>query len=106
MAANWGARERLVPLGAEDNFWTTGGPGPCGRDSEVFIDRGESVGCGRPTCRPGCECERFLEIWNLVFIEFEQTAGRQYARSARSKRRYRHGAGADRYDPAACSVRL
>ena len=65
-------RERLVPLGAEDNFWSTGGPGPCGRDSEVFIDRGDSVGCGSPTCRPGCSCERFLEIWNLVFIEFEQ----------------------------------
>ena len=65
-------RERLVPLGAEDNFWTTGGPGPCGRDSEMFIDRGESVGCGGPTCRPGCSCERFLEFWNLVFIEFEQ----------------------------------
>jgi alanyl-tRNA synthetase len=64
--------ERLVSLGAEDNFWTTGEPGPCGRDSEVFVDRGESVSCGSPTCRPGCPCERFLEIWNLVFIEFEQ----------------------------------
>ncbi len=65
-------RERLVALGAEDNFWSTGGPGPCGVDSEVFVDRGPEAGCGKPTCRPGCECDRFLEIWNLVFIEFEQ----------------------------------
>jgi alanyl-tRNA synthetase len=65
-------RERLVPLGADDNFWTTGEPGPCGRDSELFIDRGESESCGNPTCRPGCPCGRFLEIWNLVFIELEQ----------------------------------
>ncbi len=65
---------RLLALSAEDNFWSTGGPGPCGRDSEIFIDLadlGLAVGCGRPTCRPGCECDRFLEIWNLVFIEFE-----------------------------------
>jgi len=66
--------QRLVALGAEDNFWTTGGPGPCGRDSELFVDQGEESGCGQPTCRPGCDCGRFLEIWNLVFIEFEQDA--------------------------------
>jgi alanyl-tRNA synthetase len=66
--------QRLVALGAEDNFWTTGGPGPCGRDSELFIDRGREYGCGKATCRPGCDCERFLEFWNLVFIEFEQHA--------------------------------
>jgi alanyl-tRNA synthetase len=66
--------QRLVALGAEDNFWTTGGPGPCGRDSELFIDRGMEYGCGKATCRPGCDCDRFLEFWNLVFIEFEQHA--------------------------------
>jgi alanyl-tRNA synthetase len=64
-------RDRLVQLGAEDNFWTSGGPGPCGCDSELFFDRGAQFGCGRPDCRPGCECERFLEFWNLVFIEFD-----------------------------------
>ena len=63
---------RIVPLGMDDNFWTTGGPGPCGPNSELFVDRGESLGCGRPECVPGCACERFLEIWNLVFIEFER----------------------------------
>jgi len=63
--------ERIVPLGSEDNLWTMGGPGPCGPDTEIFVDRGEALGCGRPECRPGCACERFLEIWNLVFIEYE-----------------------------------
>ncbi|WIG58866.1 MAG: Alanyl-tRNA synthetase [Ktedonobacterales bacterium] len=63
---------RIVPLEMDDNFWSTGGPGPCGPDSEIFVDRGEAVGCGKPECRPGCSCERFLEIWNLVFSEFEQ----------------------------------
>jgi alanyl-tRNA synthetase len=64
--------KRIVPLGMDDNFWTTGGPGPCGPNSELFVDRGATLGCGRPECAPGCACERFLEIWNLVFIEFER----------------------------------
>jgi alanyl-tRNA synthetase len=63
--------ERIVRLSRADNFWSVGGPGPCGPDSEMFYDWGEDVGCGRPTCQPGCECERFLEFWNLVFMEFE-----------------------------------
>lgn len=63
--------ERVVPLGADDNLWTMNGPGPCGPCTELFMDRGEAVGCGLPTCRPGCSCERFLEFWNLVFIEYE-----------------------------------
>lgn len=63
--------ERIVPLGADDNFWTMGGPGPCGPCTELFADCGAARGCGRADCRPGCECERFLEIWNLVFIEYE-----------------------------------
>jgi alanyl-tRNA synthetase len=64
--------ERIVPLGTDDNFWTMGGPEPCGPCTEIFVDRGLELGCGKSTCRPGCECERFLEIWNLVFIEFER----------------------------------
>jgi alanyl-tRNA synthetase len=63
--------DRIVRLGREHNFWSVGGPGPCGPDTELFYDRGEEVGCGRPECAPGCECERFLEFWNLVFMEFE-----------------------------------
>jgi alanyl-tRNA synthetase len=63
--------ERIVRLPRAHNFWSVGGPGPCGPDSEIFYDWGEGVGCGRPECAPGCECERFLEFWNLVFMEFE-----------------------------------
>src|SRR5256886_3462639 len=63
--------ERITRLPRADNFWSVGGPGPCGPDSEIFYDWGENVGCGRPECAPGCECERFLEFWNLVFMEFE-----------------------------------
>jgi len=63
--------ERITRLPRVDNFWSVGGPGPCGPDSEIFYDWGEGVGCGRPECAPGCECERFLEFWNLVFMEFE-----------------------------------
>jgi alanyl-tRNA synthetase len=63
--------ERIVRLGRAHNFWSVGGPGPCGPDTELFYDRGEGVGCGRTECAPGCECERFLEFWNLVFMEYE-----------------------------------
>ena len=63
--------ERIVRLPRSENFWDVGGPGPCGPDSELYYDRGEAVGCGRPDCAPGCACERFLEFWNLVFMEFE-----------------------------------
>src|SRR5437764_13215215 len=63
--------ERIVRLPRADNFWSVGGPGPCGPDSEMFYDWGEDVGCRRAECAPGCECERFLEFWNLVFMEFE-----------------------------------
>ncbi len=64
--------ERIVRLPASENFWSVGGPGPCGPDSEMYYDLGEEIGCGEPDCRPACtRCERFLEFWNLVFMEFE-----------------------------------
>jgi alanyl-tRNA synthetase len=64
--------ERIVPLPSSENFWSVGGPGPCGPDSEIYWDWGESPGCGTPDCLPGCtRCERFLEFWNLVFMEYE-----------------------------------
>jgi alanyl-tRNA synthetase len=63
--------ERIVALPSSENFWSVGGPGPCGPDSEIYYDRGAEHGCGRPDCQPGCACERFLEIWNLVFMEYE-----------------------------------
>jgi alanyl-tRNA synthetase len=65
--------DHIVPLGAEDNFWTIGGgPGPCGPCTELYVDRGAHLGRCVPACRPGCACDRYLEIWNLVFIEYER----------------------------------
>ncbi|MDP3052586.1 MAG: alanine--tRNA ligase [bacterium] len=63
-------RERIVELGLEDNFWIGGPTGPCGPCSEIYYDLGEDFGCGKNNCKPGCDCNRFLEIWNLVFIEY------------------------------------
>src|SRR5919202_1443364 len=64
-------RERIVGLPRSENFWQAAETGPCGPCSEIYYDRGEEHGCGRPTCAPGCECERYLEVWNLVFMEFD-----------------------------------
>jgi alanyl-tRNA synthetase len=64
--------ERIVFLPRSENFWSVGGPGPCGPDTEMYYDWGEEHGCGEPDCKPSCtRCERFLEFWNLVFMEFE-----------------------------------
>jgi len=64
--------ERLVRLGEEDNFWDMGTTGPCGPCSEIIYDLGEKYGCGKPDCRVGCDCDRYLELWNLVFMQFER----------------------------------
>jgi alanyl-tRNA synthetase len=64
--------DRMVRLGKEDNFWAMGDTGPCGPCSEIHLDRGEAYGCGRPDCSVDCDCDRFLEIWNLVFMQFNQ----------------------------------
>ena len=65
--------ERIVPLPTTENFWSVGGPGPCGPDSELYYDWGEQHGCGEPDCAPACtRCARFLEFWNLVFMAYEQ----------------------------------
>jgi alanyl-tRNA synthetase len=74
--AHWEAigmpAERIVPLPSSENFWSVGGPGPCGPDSELYWDWGEDVGCGADDCKPGCtRCERFLEFGNLVFMSYE-----------------------------------
>jgi alanyl-tRNA synthetase len=64
--------ERIVPLPSSENFWSVGGPGPCGPDSEMYWDWGEETGCGNDDCLPGCtRCERFLEFGNLVFMSYE-----------------------------------
>jgi len=64
-------RERIVGLPRSENFWQAGETGPCGPCSEMYYDRGEELSCGRPDCGPGCSCERYLEFWNLVFMEFD-----------------------------------
>jgi alanyl-tRNA synthetase len=66
--------ERIYRFGDDDNFWgPAGNTGPCGPCSEIFYDLGEEYGCGQPSCGPGCDCDRFPEIWNLVFPQFNQT---------------------------------
>lgn len=61
----------ITKLGEDDNFWRAGPTGPCGPCSEIYFDQGEDVGCGRPDCAPGCDCDRFLEYWNLVFTQYD-----------------------------------
>ena len=65
-------RERIYKLGEKDNFWAMGPTGPCGPCSEIFIDQGKDVGCREPSCEVGCDCDRFLEIWNLVFMQYDR----------------------------------
>ncbi len=62
---------RIVKLGKDDNFWEHG-TGPCGPCSEIYYDRGEKYGCGKPTCGVGCDCDRYMEVWNLVFTQFDK----------------------------------
>ncbi|HBR21092.1 MAG TPA: alanine--tRNA ligase [Nitrospiraceae bacterium] len=64
--------DRIVRLGAKDNFWQMGDTGPCGPCSEIIIDQGEHVGCGTSECMAGCDCDRFLELWNLVFMQYSR----------------------------------
>jgi alanyl-tRNA synthetase len=63
---------RIVRMGEKDNFWSMGDTGPCGPCSEIVIDQGEEFGCGRPSCAVGCDCDRYLELWNLVFMQFDR----------------------------------
>ena len=69
--------ERIVRFGKEDNFWEHGS-GPCGPCSEVYYDRGEKYGCGSPDCKVGCECDRFIEVWNNVFTQFDNDGKGNY----------------------------
>ncbi|MBS7158151.1 MAG: alanine--tRNA ligase [Collinsella sp.] len=66
------AEDHITRLGEEDNFWAAGPTGPCGPCSEIYFDLGEEVGCGCEDCAPGCDCDRFLEFWNLVFTQFDR----------------------------------
>ncbi|MBW1973459.1 MAG: alanine--tRNA ligase, partial [Deltaproteobacteria bacterium] len=64
--------ERIVRMGEKDNFWAMGETGPCGPCSEIIIDQGEGIGCGRDDCSIYCDCDRYLELWNLVFMQFNR----------------------------------
>lgn len=72
----------IVRLGKEDNFWEHGS-GPCGPCSEIHFDRGPEYGCGSPDCKPGCDCDRFMEFWNLVFTQFDNDGHNNYTRLAK-----------------------
>ncbi|WP_066729676.1 alanine--tRNA ligase [Desulfuromonas sp. DDH964] len=65
-------KERIFRFGEKDNFWSMGDTGPCGPCSEIFWDNGPTVGCGRPECAVGCDCDRYMEIWNNVFMQFDR----------------------------------
>ena len=73
------APERVVKMGKEDNFWEHG-TGPCGPCSEIHVDRGPEYSCGKPDCKLGCDCDRFMEVWNLVFTQFDRDAEGNYTR--------------------------
>ena len=73
--------EKIVRLGKDDNFWEIGS-GPCGPCSEIYFDRGEKYGCGKPDCGVGCDCDRFIEVWNIVFTQFEGDGNGNYTRLA------------------------
>ena len=67
-----GPKDRIYRFGEKDNFWAMGDTGPCGPCSEIFVDRGEKYSCGKPTCKMGCDCDRYMEIWNLVFMQYNR----------------------------------
>ena len=69
--------EHMVRLGKADNFWEHGS-GPCGPCSEIYFDRGVEHGCGKPTCKVGCDCDRYMEVWNLVFTQFDNDGNNNY----------------------------
>jgi len=75
-------KERIYRMGKEDNFWEIGS-GPCGPCSEIYYDRGEKYGCGKPDCEVGCDCDRFIEIWNNVFTQFDSDGNGHYTELAK-----------------------
>ncbi len=76
------AEDHMVRFGKEDNFWEHGS-GPCGPCSEIYFDRGPEHGCGKPGCKVGCDCDRYMEVWNLVFSQFDSDGKGHYERLAR-----------------------
>ena len=70
-------KEKIVRMGKEDNFWEIG-LGPCGPCSEIYVDRGERFGCGEEGCYVGCDCDRYVEVWNLVFTQYDKDEDGNY----------------------------
>ena len=85
--------ERIFKFGKEDNFWEHGS-GPCGPCSEIYYDRGPEWGCGKPGCTVGCDCDRYIEVWNIVFSPVRQRRGGPLHRAQAEEHRHRHGPGA------------
>ena len=91
--------DRVIALGDKDNFWAMGDTGPCGPCSEIHYHQGDDIPCaevaaGRALPGPACDCDRWIEIWNLVFMQFEQFRRQDPAASAQALGRHRHGARA------------
>ena len=97
--------DRIVRLG-KDNFWQAAETGPCGACSEIFFDRGPEHGCGRDDCRPGCECDRFMEFYNLVFMEYDLRPGPRARAAAEPERRHGPRPRARRVPAPGCLVGL
>ena len=76
--------EKIVKLGKKDNFWEHG-RGPCGPCSELYFDKGEKYSCSSKNCKPGCDCDRYIEFWNLVFTEFENNGENSYTKLKKTK---------------------
>ena len=94
--------DRILRMGKEDNFWEHG-TGPCGPCSEIHYDRGEKYGCGKPGCTVGCDCDRYIEVWNLVFTQFDRKSDGSYEKldhpnidTGMGPVSYTHLAGGDR----------
>ena len=100
------SESRLARLDEKDNFWQMGDTGPCGPCSEILIDQGEAFGCGRSTCAVGCDCDRYLEIWNLVFMQFDRDASEHFEPTSEAQYRYRYGIRASCCRHARCVVQL
>ena len=103
--------ERIGELGAADNFWQMGETGPCGRCSEIYYFRGLEIACGEEAAGRGCRglecsCDRYIEIWNNVFMEFDRQADGHADAAAGALHRHRDGAGAGHGRPARPSVEL
>ena len=89
---------KIVRCDEKDNFWgPPGSSGPCGPCSEIHYDFGKEKGCGKPDCKPNCECGRFMEIWNLVFTQYFQDEAGKRTPLPQPEYRYRHGTGANRH---------